>query len=101
MGFHRGVGGNPRQYWLKAGNGKVRSLEAWVASLRQTHATPAPTEPSVRPPKSIALTLRLDPQRYGRLSEHAARFAPRRSFQTIIVTALDAYLDEQVHDVGR
>ena len=26
MGFHRGVSGNPRQYWLKAGNGKVRSV---------------------------------------------------------------------------
>jgi general secretion pathway protein A len=26
MGFHRGVGGNPRQYWLKAGNGKVRFM---------------------------------------------------------------------------
>src|SRR5688572_2352531 len=23
MGFHRGVSGNPRQYWLKAENGKV------------------------------------------------------------------------------
>ena len=27
MGFHRAVGGNPRQYWLKAGNGKVRLKE--------------------------------------------------------------------------
>jgi hypothetical protein len=80
---------------------RQKSMEAWVASLRQTHATPAPAEPSGRPPKSIALTLRLDPERYGRLSEHAARFTPRRSFQAIIVTALDAYLDEQVHDVGR
>ena len=26
MGFHRGVRGNPRQYWLKAENGKVRFL---------------------------------------------------------------------------
>jgi hypothetical protein len=70
-------------------------MEAWVASLRQTHATAAPAEPSARPPKSIALTLRLDPERYARLSEHAARFTPRRSFQTIIVTSIDAYLDEQ------
>jgi hypothetical protein len=28
MGFHRGVGGNPRQYWLTAGNGKFIIIDS-------------------------------------------------------------------------
>lgn len=43
--------------------------------------------------KPVALTLRLDTERYARLNAHAATHTPRQSFQTIIVEALDAYLD--------
>lgn len=53
-------------------------LEAVLASLSDAGA------PAHRPSKPIALTLRLD----------SARYTPRRSFQAIIVEALDAYLDE-------
>jgi len=65
-----------------------QQIKAMRASLSKAKA-PAP-----RPSKPIALTLRLDPARYARLSAHAAEFTPRRSFQAIIVEALDAYLDE-------
>jgi hypothetical protein len=43
---------------------------------------------------SIALTVRLDLERYQRLVAYGARFAPRRSNQDILVAALDAYLDQ-------
>ena len=42
---------------------------------------------------SIALTVRLDLDRYHRLTAYGSRFAPRRSNQEILVAALDAYLD--------
>jgi len=61
-------------------------LEAVLASLSDAGAS------AHRSSKPIALTLRLDPTRYARLSAHAARYTPRRSFQAIIVEALDAYL---------
>ncbi len=43
---------------------------------------------------SIALTVRLDLERYQRLVAYGARFAPRRSNQDILVAALDVYLDQ-------
>jgi hypothetical protein len=63
-------------------------LEAILASLPDADA------PAHHPSKPIALTLRLDPARYARLNAHAARYTPRRSFQAILVEALDAYLGE-------
>jgi hypothetical protein len=63
-------------------------LEAIQASLSTVNT------PAHRPSKPIALTLRLDPARYARLNAHAARYTPRRSFQAILIEALDAYLDE-------
>jgi predicted transcriptional regulator len=45
--------------------------------------------------RPVALTVRLDPERYAKLSAYAAGFTPRRSFQAIMVAALDAYLAEQ------
>jgi hypothetical protein len=54
---------------------------------------PAPT--SSLPPRmgTIAVTLRLDPDRYERLKSLAA--ATRRTNQDILTTALDAYLRKQ------
>lgn len=43
--------------------------------------------------KPVAMTVRLDQERYERLSEYAARFVPRKSFQAIIVAAIDSFLD--------
>jgi hypothetical protein len=68
-------------------------IEAVIASQRRATA-PAPAEPRTHAPKPIALTLRLDPARYARLSAHAARYTPRRSFQSIIVELIDAYLGD-------
>jgi hypothetical protein len=42
---------------------------------------------------TIALTVRLDPERYRRLVAYAAGFVPRKTHQEILVEALDAYLD--------
>jgi len=42
---------------------------------------------------TIALTVRLDPERYRRLVAYAAGFVPRKTHQDILVKALDAYLD--------
>lgn len=41
---------------------------------------------------TVAVTVRLDPDRYKRLITYGARFAPRRKNQEIFVEALDAYL---------
>jgi hypothetical protein len=43
---------------------------------------------------TIALTVRLDPERYRRLVAYAAGFVPRKTHQDILVEALDAYLDQ-------
>jgi hypothetical protein len=43
---------------------------------------------------AIALTVRLDPERYRRLVAYAAGFVPRKTRQDILVEALDAYLDQ-------
>ena len=42
---------------------------------------------------TIAVTVRLDADRYKRLIAYGARFAPRRKNQEIFVEALDAYLE--------
>jgi hypothetical protein len=53
---------------------------------------PAATAPTALPPRvgTIAVTLRLDPERYERLKSLAA--ATRRTNQDILRDALDAYL---------
>jgi hypothetical protein len=72
----------------------AKRIESLVASLPDTTAPAAPAEPRTRASKPIALTLRLDPARYSRLSSYAARSTPRRSFQQILVELIDAYLGE-------
>ena len=42
---------------------------------------------------TVAVTVRLDADRYKRLISYGARFAPRRKNQEIFVEALDAYLE--------
>jgi hypothetical protein len=42
---------------------------------------------------TIAVTVRLDAERYKRLIAYGARFAPRRKNQEILVEALDSYLE--------
>ena len=83
---------------------------------RKGEAAPAISAPPIDPPASapasitpeiraasavpkgvggtIAVTVRLDPERYERLKMHGAR--QRRTNQQILVAALDAYLKEPV-----
>ena len=72
--------------------------------VRKGEATPAtgsePTPPTnttsqAAGTKTIALTVKLDPERYHKLIAYGARFTPRRSNQQIIVAALDAYLERE------
>jgi hypothetical protein len=42
---------------------------------------------------TIALTVRLDPERYRKLAAYAAQFQPRKTHQEILVEALDAYFE--------
>lgn len=42
---------------------------------------------------TVAVTVRLDPERYQRLVQHGAGHVPRRTNQQILVEALDAYLE--------
>jgi hypothetical protein len=70
---------------------------------REGKAAPAITSTPARTPAAsvhrgtngtIALTVRLDLERYRRLVAYADRFAPRKTHQDILVGALDAYLDQ-------
>jgi hypothetical protein len=73
----------------------ARKGEAKPTVVSEAHA-PQRAEPAL--PKggrnTVALTVRLDEERYRRLVAYGARFVPRRSHQDILVAALDAYLDE-------
>jgi hypothetical protein len=70
---------------------------------RKGEAVPAQPPAPTPPPEAntphgtkdtIALTVRLDPERYRRLVAYAAGFVPRKTHQDILVEALDAYLDQ-------
>ena len=52
-----------------------------------------PTGMSKGTQNTVAVTVRLDEDRYKRLVTYGARFAPRRKNQEIFVEALDAYLE--------
>jgi hypothetical protein len=49
---------------------------------------------AARPPgpkETIAVTVRLDAERYRQLVSYGARFVPRRTNQEILIAALDAF----------
>jgi hypothetical protein len=83
---------------------KAASLEADLIARKGEAAPAAATTPTTVPADSanvphgtkdtIALTVRLDPDRYRRLVAYAAGFVPRKTHQDILVEALDAYLDQ-------
>ena len=72
----------------------VRKGEAAPATTHEPPA-PTPTPPQPAGTKTIALTVKLDPERYHKLIAYGSRFTPRRSNQHIIVAALDAYLERE------
>ena len=71
----------------------VRKGEAAPATGNETIAA-KDTSPAAGT-KPIALTVKLDPERYHKLLAFSARFTPRRSNQQIMVAALDAYLERE------
>lgn len=73
----------------------VRKGASAPVSTAPDPAPAPPTETPVHPTApakvgTIAVTVRLDPERYERLKQESAR--SRRTNQAIIVAALDAYL---------
>jgi hypothetical protein len=80
---------------------KAASLGAELIA-RKGEATPAhpPAPPSATAADTphgtkdtIALTVRLDPERYRRLVAYTAGFIPRKTHQEILVEVLDTYLN--------
>jgi hypothetical protein len=81
---------------------KATSLDAGLIA-RKGEAAPAQIPTPTSPPAAtvphgtkdtVALTVRLDPERYRRLVSYAAGFVPRKTHQEILVEALDAYLGQ-------
>ena len=71
----------------------ARKGEAVPAQPLTSTTTPVASAPHGTK-DTIALTVRLDPERYRRLVAYAAGFVPRKTHQDILVEALDAYLDQ-------
>ena len=73
--------------------------------VRKGEAAPSSSEPNTSSapeallPKgtkhTVAVTVRLDPERYHRLVGYGTRFTPRRTNQEILVAALDAFLNNE------
>jgi hypothetical protein len=78
---------------------KTASLDADLIA-RKGEASPA-RPPAPSPPGmprgtkgTVAVTVRLDEERYHKLVGYGARFTPRKTNQEILVEALDAYLEQ-------
>ena len=71
----------------------ARKGEAAPAQIPTATSAPAPNVPHGTK-DTVALTVRLDQERYRRLVAYAAGFVPRKTHQEILVEALDAYLDQ-------
>jgi hypothetical protein len=69
----------------------ARKGEAAPAQLPSSASQPLAAVPHGTK-DTVALTLRLDQERYRRLVAYAAGFVPRKTHQEILVEALDAYL---------
>jgi hypothetical protein len=71
----------------------ARKGEAAAAMAPTTTSTTASSEP-YGTKGTVSPTARLDPERYHRLVAYAARFVLRKTYQDILVEALDVYLDQ-------
>jgi hypothetical protein len=83
---------------------KAAPLDAGLLA-RKGEAAPSSSEPDTSSAtestlprgtkNTVAVTVRLDQERYHRLVGYGTRFTPRRTNQEILVAALDAYLDRE------
>ena len=77
---------------------KTAALDAALIA-RKGEASPArsPVQSPSGMPRgtkgTVAVTVRLDEERYHKLVGYGARFTPRKTNQEILVEALDAYLE--------
>ena len=72
----------------------ARKGEAAPASHRASAETPE--SPTLRGTKdTVAVTVRLDHDRYHKLVGYGAQFTPRRTNQEILIAALDAFLAQK------
>jgi hypothetical protein len=73
----------------------ARKGEAAPASSQtrdgETHTPPLPRETK----DTVAVTVRLDHDRYHKLVGYGAQFTPRRTNQEILIAALDAFLAKE------
>lgn len=81
---------------------KVASLDAELIARKGEAAPARMTDAPGRQERSemprgtkgtVAVTVRLDEERYHKLVGYGARFMPRKTNQEILVEALDAYLE--------
>jgi hypothetical protein len=78
-----------------AAHGAERIAHKGAATPTQV-PTPTSSPAADMPPgtkATIALTVRLEPERSRRLVAYAAGFVPRKTHQDILIEALEAYLD--------
>ena len=83
---------------------KASTLNAGLL-VRKGEAAPSSSEPNASSTteaplprgtkNTVAVTVRLDQERYHRLVGYGTRFTPRRTNQEILVAALDAFLNNE------
>jgi len=78
---------------VQSGRPQPRRAPAPSAASDTSKALETPLPRGIK--DTVAVTVRLDQERYHRLVGFGARFAPRRTNQEILVAALDAYLENE------
>ncbi len=78
----------PHQAALRARQGEAR--RAGTPAQGREHAPDAVLSQGTK--ETIAVTVRLDAERYRKLVRYGAQFVPRRTNQEILIAALDAFL---------
>ena len=78
----------PRKATSRARQGEAEP--AGTPAYRREHAPKAVFSQGTK--ETIAVTVRLDAERYRKLVRYGTQFVPRRTNQEILIAALDAFL---------
>ena len=78
----------PHKTTLRARQGEARPVG--TPAHGREHAPDAVLSQGTK--ETIAVTVRLDAERYRKLVRYGAQFVPRRTNQEILIVALDAFL---------